>query len=63
MRLTDSPEPIHAPLEPSRDPLQPPVARLNSRDLLRDRPEVEIVHGEQVYRLRLTALGKLILTK
>lgn len=37
--------------------------RLTSQSLLGDRPEIEILHGEQVYRLRRTALGKLILTK
>ena len=39
------------------------VRRLDSRTLLgRDR-EVEIEHADQIYRLRLTTLGKLILTK
>jgi hemin uptake protein HemP len=40
-----------------------PSRRLYSRDLLGSGKEVEIVHGSQCYRLRLTALGKLILTK
>jgi hemin uptake protein HemP len=43
-----------------------PVARLrriNSRELLGAAQEVEISHTGQIYRLRLTALGKLILTK
>jgi hemin uptake protein HemP len=31
--------------------------------LLQQRREVEIVHADQIYRLRLTARGKLILTK
>lgn len=53
-------------------PAQPPRAALarddrppqfSSQALLGDRPEVQIVHGDQVYRLRRTALGKLILTK
>jgi hemin uptake protein HemP len=39
----------------------PPVWR--SHDLLQGRPEVRIVHGSEVYRLRRTVLGKLILTK
>jgi hemin uptake protein HemP len=39
------------------------VRRLPSASLLSGDPEVEIEHGEAVYRLRLTALGKLILTK
>lgn len=37
--------------------------RLRSEALLQGRREVEIEHAGQVYRLRLTALGKLILTK
>jgi hemin uptake protein HemP len=37
--------------------------RLNSRELLGASKEIEIVHGSQCYRLRLTSLGKLILTK
>lgn len=50
-----SPQPM-----PSALPLQP-VWR--SQELLQGRPEVRIVHGTEVYRLRRTALGKLILTK
>jgi hemin uptake protein HemP len=61
--LTPTP---HVPLP--RRPLSTPPAgegppRLCSRALLGDRPEVEILHGDQIYRLRRTALGKLILTK
>lgn len=43
----------------------PPQAtrRLDSRSLLGQDREVEIDHGGQLYRLRLTSLGKLILTK
>jgi len=51
-----------SPLSGGPDPMPDP-RRLDSRDLLAGRPEVEIQHGTQVYRLRLTALGKLILTK
>ncbi len=44
--------------------VRPPHAeRLFSRDLLGDRVEVEIDHDGVIYRLRLTSLGKLILTK
>jgi hemin uptake protein HemP len=39
------------------------LRRLSSRDLLGGHAEVEIEHDAQVYRLRRTALGKLILTK
>lgn len=37
--------------------------RLRSEALLAGANEIEIQHGEAVYRLRLTSLGKLILTK
>lgn len=40
-----------------------PPRRLASAELLAGSPEVLIEHGESTYRLRLTALGKLILTK
>lgn len=39
------------------------LRRLASAELLAGSPEVLIEHGESTYRLRLTALGKLILTK
>lgn len=44
-----------------RPPAPPPTWR--SQELLQGQPEVRIVHGTEVYRLRRTALGKLILTK
>ena len=34
-----------------------------SEDLLRGRREVYIEHGEEMYRLRVTAAGRLYLTK
>jgi len=40
-----------------------PRKRLNSQTLLGDEREIEIEHAGQLYRLRLTSLGKLILTK
>ncbi|WP_207479426.1 hemin uptake protein HemP [Arenibaculum pallidiluteum] len=36
---------------------------LDSRDLLAGRKEIVIRHGTEDYRLRLTGLNKLILTK
>jgi hemin uptake protein HemP len=39
------------------------VRHIDSTTLLGPRGEVFIVHREQVYRLRVTSLGKLILTK
>jgi hemin uptake protein HemP len=37
--------------------------RLRSAELFGAEQEIEIEHGEAVYRLRRTSLGKLILTK
>jgi hemin uptake protein HemP len=37
--------------------------RVDSRDLFVATREIMIAHGEDVYRLRLTAQNKLILTK
>lgn len=37
--------------------------RLSSQALLGNEREIEIEHAGQLYRLRLTSLGKLILTK
>ena len=39
------------------------VRRLSSAQLLGAYREIEIEHGHSTYRLRLTSLGKLILTK
>lgn len=36
---------------------------LNARDLFASSREIAIVHGDETYRLRLTAQNKLILTK
>ena len=46
-----------------RPPGSPAPRRLHSRDLLGQDRELEIEHAGQLYRLRLTNLGKLILTK
>jgi hemin uptake protein HemP len=40
-----------------------PSRRWRSAELFGAGQEVEIEHGQAVYRLRLTSLGKLILTK
>ncbi len=40
-----------------------PVRHVDSATLLGPRGEVFIVHQQQLYRLRVTAQGKLILTK
>jgi hemin uptake protein HemP len=55
------------PGEPMRTVGSPAVAtprpRVVSNDILRGNPEVEIDHRGTLYRLRVTSLGKLILTK
>lgn len=56
-------------MNPNPTPIATPTAALpqqpvwRSHELLQGQPEVRIVHGSEVYRLRRTALGKLILTK
>jgi hemin uptake protein HemP len=47
----------------SPTPAEARLRRINSRELLGSAQEIEISHTGQIYRLRLTALGKLILTK
>lgn len=41
----------------------PPLRSLRSEDILQGQKEIVIEHGGQRYRLRVTAAGKLILTK
>jgi hemin uptake protein HemP len=41
----------------------PVIRRIHSRELMGSDKQVDIVHGSQCYRLRVTSLGKLILTK
>lgn len=41
----------------------PAPRRLHSTELFDGEQQIEIEHGDAVYRLRRTALGKLILTK
>ncbi|SFU76472.1 hemin uptake protein HemP [Pseudoduganella namucuonensis] len=52
------------PAAPSRAAATPApaVRRLTSAGLMQDQREVEIEHGNKIYRLRITQLGKLILT-
>jgi hemin uptake protein HemP len=54
--------PDEAP-RPDPHPMTPPRPRVASTDILRGSPEVEIDHRGTLYRLRVTSLGKLILTK
>ncbi len=44
-------------------PRRPPPRRIEAHMLFGDAVEVEIVHGDDTYRLRRTRNGKLILTK
>lgn len=53
-----------SPARPHADRAPAPAApRWQASQLLQRQREVEIEHGGQIYRLRLTAQGKLILTK
>lgn len=53
------------PLTPAPATLVPPMAgpRWRSDELLAGTDEALIAHGDQIYRLRRTGTGKLILTK
>lgn len=64
--------PVHSPLRadtgsathrPTPAATQPPLHTLTSGHLLGGANEVQIDHHGATYRLRLTTLGKLILTK
>jgi len=64
---TATPAPDRLSLAPAvREGTRPADAhtrRLSSTELLGSARELEISHGDALYRLRLTSLGKLILTK
>ncbi|WP_269631569.1 hemin uptake protein HemP [Pelomonas sp. BJYL3] len=60
--LSTEPRRASPPL-PADGAAGPAPRRLQSRDLLGQDRELEIEHAGQLYRLRLTQLGKLILTK
>jgi hemin uptake protein HemP len=45
------------------DPAAVPATSLRSEDLLGGQREILIIHAQEVYRLRVTRNGKLILTK
>ena len=54
----------HPQAHPQRAASSPATqARWRASDLFGAAQEIEIQHGDAVYRLRQTALGKLILTK
>jgi hemin uptake protein HemP len=50
-------------LEPYCSPPQSAVVTIRSEDLFQGRIEVLIAHGDEIYRLRRTRSGKLILQK
>lgn len=57
-------QPDDNPNQPAQQPLPcEKTAVISSRDLLQNSKEIRIVHGDDVYRLRLTRQNKLILTK
>lgn len=49
--------------EQSRTTLDGTMREFRSEDLLQGGPEILIRHGKDMYRLRATSKGKLILTK
>ena len=49
--------------QPPRPPAPATARQIDSAALLGPRGEVFIAHGQQLYGLRVTAQGKLILTK
>lgn len=64
MSNPDPPEDA-SPDDPIRDQAGPPSPRrvITTDELFAGGREVWIQHGDQQYRLRITAAGKLILTK
>jgi hemin uptake protein HemP len=63
-RLHSSPE-VRSPRDIAADAASrtPAPPRLDSRKLFADARELLIEHGDELYRLRWTRSGKLILTK
>lgn len=53
---------MSAPSRPPAPPVTTPVS-VDSRTLLQGREVISIVHNGEIYRLRQTRQGKLILTK
>ena len=47
---------------PPQRPPAPPPPRVSSRELFKDGKGIEIEHHGRIYHLRITQLGKLILT-
>ena len=63
-KIPPAPHPLPTAALPSSETPLAPVRRIASSSLFQGaQTEVQIEHQQQVYRLRVTALGKLILTK
>jgi hemin uptake protein HemP len=61
---SDLPDPQMPPaIVPTTAPQHVPQRQVNSRDILQGEREVWIVHNQDLYRLRETKNGKLILQK
>jgi hemin uptake protein HemP len=58
-------DPDRSPPEssPPADPVRPPPRNLTSLEILQGDTEVTISHNGEIYRLRVTRNGKLILQK
>jgi len=56
-------QPARAPGAGDDPPAAPPHRAIPSAELFHGAVELQILHRDQIYRLRQTALGKLILTK
>ena len=54
---------VQAPRAPGATAETAPAALVDSATLMNGRRELAIRHGNDIYRLRLTASNKLILTK
>jgi hemin uptake protein HemP len=61
--MTARATPVTTPPHEACAPPAPLQRRVHSHELLGASREIEILHGSQRYRLRVTSLGKLILTK
>jgi hemin uptake protein HemP len=58
-----SSSPVQDPQRSHEPPASVPLVTLRSEELLRGGREILIQHASDVYRLRITRNGKLILTK
>lgn len=61
--MTELAESTPNPPDRSDSNQSPARAVVRSEDLLQGQREVAIQHGEEIYRLRVTKTGKLILNK